>query len=138
MESSQNHRRNRGTAIVEAAIIFPILFLLTFGIIEYGWMFLKQQQVTNAARQAARLAATIDSTNSQVTSQISTPLNNYGLGACGYATALSPLNVATATRGQLVSVTISVPYGNIDITGFTLLPLPTTISAQVTMEKEGS
>lgn len=140
MFNSQNiHRQHRrASIIVEAAILFPILFLLTFGIIEYGWMFLKHQQVTNAARQAARLAANIDSTNSQVNSQITTQMNNYGLGSSGYTTAISPANVATATRGQLVSVTISVPYANIDITGFTLLPLPTTISAQVTMGKEGS
>ena len=42
--------------MVEAAIVFPILLMLTLGAIEYGWLFLNAQQVTNAARQGARIA----------------------------------------------------------------------------------
>jgi Flp pilus assembly protein TadG len=124
---------------VEAALLFPIVMMLTFGVIEYGWMFLKHQQVTNAARQAARLAATVDATNGQVTSQVTSMMSTYGLGSSGYTTTIAAgtNNNVSQPRGTLVSVTVSVPYGNIDITGFTLLPLPSTISAKVTMEKEG-
>ena len=130
-------KHRRGSLTVEAALLLPLIFMLTFGLIEYGWMFLKQQQITNTARQCARLGAMVDGTNAQVSSQIITMMNNYGLGSSGYSTTIAPGNLATAPRGSQISVTISVPYSNIDVTGFTLLPLPATISAKVSMQKEG-
>jgi len=130
-------KHRRGSLTVEAALLLPLLFMLTFGLIEYGWMFLKQQQITNTARQCARLGAMVDGTNTAVTNQITSMMNSYGLGSSGYTTAISPANVATAARGSQVSVTISVTYSRIDVTGFTLLPMPATISAKVSMQKEG-
>jgi Flp pilus assembly protein TadG len=54
-------RDERGAAAVEFAIIAPVLILLLFGIVEYGFMFDAQLQVTGAARQAAReMAVTAD------------------------------------------------------------------------------
>ena len=35
--------------VTEAALVLPILLLVTFGAIRYGWFFLKAQQITNAA-----------------------------------------------------------------------------------------
>jgi Flp pilus assembly protein TadG len=131
------HNRRRGSLTVEAALLLPLLFMLTFGLIEYGWMFLKQQQITNTARQSARLGAMVDGTNAAVSNQISTMMNTYGLGSSGYSATIAPGNVQTAARGSQISVTISIPYSNIDVTGFTLLPMPTTISAKVSMQKEG-
>ena len=50
----QLHRRD-GLAVVEMAIVLPLLILLTFGMIEYGWLFLRSQEISNAARQGARI-----------------------------------------------------------------------------------
>ena len=49
--------RQSGLATIEMAMVLPLLMLLTLGVIEYGWMFLKSQQITNAARQGARAGA---------------------------------------------------------------------------------
>jgi Flp pilus assembly protein TadG len=130
-------RGPRGTALVEMAIVLLLLMLLTLGAIEYGWMFLKQEQLTNAARQASRLASTPDATTAQVTSQITTAMSSYGMGSTGYTTTLTPTNIGTATRGQTVTVKISVAYNKVGITNFSLLPMPTTLSATLSMEKEG-
>lgn len=56
-----NHRHSeRGAALVEAAIVLPILLLLTFGI----WTTARAWNVSNtldhAAREAARYGATVD------------------------------------------------------------------------------
>jgi len=48
--------RRTGTTLVEAAFVLPLLLLVVLGAIEYGWLFYKQQQITNAARHAARIA----------------------------------------------------------------------------------
>lgn len=44
-------------ALVEFAFIAPILFLLIFGIIEFGWAFYQRLDVRHGAREGARLAA---------------------------------------------------------------------------------
>lgn len=50
-------RRQRGVALVEIALIAPLLFLLVFGIIEFGWAFYQLLDVRHGARETARLAA---------------------------------------------------------------------------------
>ena len=43
--------------MVEFAIAAPLLFLLLFGIIDFGWAFSQNLDVKHAAREGARLAA---------------------------------------------------------------------------------
>lgn len=50
-------RREDGAALVEFAFVAPLLFLLVFGIIEFGWGFLQYLDVRHGARETARLAA---------------------------------------------------------------------------------
>jgi Flp pilus assembly protein TadG len=136
-ENLTRHNR-RGTALVEMALALLLLMLLTLGAVEYGWFFLKQQQITNTARQAARVACTADATNATVKATVDSLMSSYGMGATGYAQPYSPTDVSSAARGTSVSVTVSVTYSKITITNFKLLPMPTTVSATVAMEKEGS
>jgi Flp pilus assembly protein TadG len=44
----------RGQALVEAALTFPLLFLLFFGIIEFSLVVLSYNTISNAAREGAR------------------------------------------------------------------------------------
>ena len=130
-------RTRHGTALVEMALALLLLMLLTMGAIEYGWFFLKQQQITNAARQGARIASTADASTSDATTYVGTLMTNYGMGSSGYTASASPTEVKGLARGTSISYTVSVPYSAITITNFKLLPLPTTVSATVAMEKEG-
>jgi Flp pilus assembly protein TadG len=126
----------RGTSALEMSVVLLILMYITLGAVEYGWLFLKQEQITNAAREAARLAITPSATNSSVSAEIGTLMSSYGLANSGYTSSL-PSNVATVSVGSTLSVGISVTYSNIEITHFSMLPLPSTVSATVTMVKEG-
>lgn len=56
---SPNRRRkdDRGAALVEFALVVPVLFLLILGIIEFAWTFGQFLDVRHGAREAARLAA---------------------------------------------------------------------------------
>lgn len=124
----------RASTLIEAAIVLPLLLLVIFGLIEYGSLFLRLQQVENVARQAARTAALPDATSGQVSTLISTMMNNAGLGASGYTPTVSSIAV---DPGEQVSVTIQITYANISITNAPLIPVPTTISRTVVMAKEG-
>jgi len=50
-------REERGSVIVEAAIIVPLLILLTFGAIEFGIAFRDSAAVSSSTRAGARLAS---------------------------------------------------------------------------------
>lgn len=47
-------RRERGAAMVEMAIVLPLLLLLVFGIIEFGRLYNAQVTLTHAAREGIR------------------------------------------------------------------------------------
>jgi Flp pilus assembly protein TadG len=45
---------HKGTAVVEFAIVAPLLFLILFGIIEFGILLYDKAMITNASREGAR------------------------------------------------------------------------------------
>lgn len=47
-------KNEEGQALVEFALVLPILLLILCGIIDFGWLFYNQYNVDNAARAAAR------------------------------------------------------------------------------------
>jgi Flp pilus assembly protein TadG len=49
-------RSERGTAVVEFALVAPLLFLIVFGIIEFGRILNAYNQLTQLAGQGARAA----------------------------------------------------------------------------------
>ncbi len=49
-------RASIGQSAVEFALVAPLLFLLLFGIVDFGRAMFYQNEVTNAAREGARIA----------------------------------------------------------------------------------
>jgi Flp pilus assembly protein TadG len=132
-------RPRRGSTLVEAAIVLPLLILVVFGLIEYGSLLLRLQQIENATRQAARYAATPDATQAATTTLISTLMTTAGMpnSSSHYTVTTTPTDIATASRGDQITIKISVTYNNIAITKSSLIPVPTTVSRTVVMAKEG-
>jgi len=50
----RRRRDDSGAAAVEFALVMPILLMLVFAIISFGWLFAQKQALGNAARQTAR------------------------------------------------------------------------------------
>lgn len=50
-------RSERGAAMIEFAIVAPLLFLLLFGIVDGGKFFFEYNQIAGAARAGARAGA---------------------------------------------------------------------------------
>ncbi len=53
----RSKRKQRGAVAVEFALVSPLLFLVLFAIIEFGWTFSQILDTRHATREAARLAA---------------------------------------------------------------------------------
>lgn len=138
MVKEKQKSRYRGAAIVEAAVVFPLIFLLTFGVIEYGWLFLKAQQITNAARHGARIGIRADATSQQVLDAVSVLMTDAGMQNSGYyPPTITPADVSSLSAGDPLEVRITVPCENIALINIPLLPEPNNLSATVTMAKEG-
>lgn len=47
-------KSERGQAVVEFALVLPLLLVLLLGILDFGWIFVNQYQAEKAAASAAR------------------------------------------------------------------------------------
>jgi Flp pilus assembly protein TadG len=150
-------RRNRnvsrrGAVLVEAAIVFPVLLLVTFGAIRYGWFFLKLQQITDAARCGARKAALYNVTQSEVTDIIRALL--VGDRIIGATDTLpveytitndadevrTTADVTEAAPQEKITVSISIPAADVDILPIGLFrfePADWHLRSSMTIAKEG-
>ena len=132
--------RYHGTAIVEMAIVITVLMYLTLGVIEYGWLFVKSQQITNAARQAARAAIRQNATNDQIVGEfgiITVLMNEAKMADSGYEVDMP--DVPSIPAGDALTITITAPCANIAlINAPDFLPTPGEVEAAVTMAKEGT
>jgi hypothetical protein len=55
--SRGRHESEAGAALLEFALVLPLLLILLFGIIEAAWAFNQQLEVRHGAREGARLVA---------------------------------------------------------------------------------
>jgi Flp pilus assembly protein TadG len=129
-------RREGGLALVEMALVLPLLVLLLFALIEYGWLFYKYQQINGAARQGCRIAVTQPATTAQVTTAVDQLMAQFGMAGVNYDIVLTPPAVEQLP-GITIEVRVEVPYEDLELTGFPL-PLPTQLVGEMSMVKEGA
>lgn len=100
---------NRGAAAVEFAVLFLLLMIILFGIIEFGFIWMQSHYIANAAREGARVAA-----KGHDDTQVETAIKDYlkGLyssdrvdGTGGY----SPPGGGCCETGDFIEVAISDP-----------------------------
>jgi hypothetical protein len=60
LANRQGAGRQGGAAAVEFAFVFPILFLLMYGVIVYAYIFVIQQSLHYAAQEGAEAAVKVD------------------------------------------------------------------------------
>lgn len=57
------HDREDGAAAVELAVVLPLVVMMIFGIISFGFIFHHKLSLSDGAREAARFGATLPVTN---------------------------------------------------------------------------
>ncbi|WP_404312919.1 pilus assembly protein [Agrococcus terreus] len=115
-------RSDKGAAAVELALVLPILLLLAFGIIAFGYAFHIQTVLDNAARDAVRIAA-LDTSASRVVNA-----KQAGVDSASASITITRDDVviapATCSAGATVRATITIEdfellggLGAVDLTG---------------------
>ena len=140
MQALRDRRRERGTSVVEMAIVLPLLLMLIFGIGEFGLMFTQWQTLTNAAREGARIGVVFRGTDcvpATVQSEIVNAVNTY-MTNTGVATAsISTTSTGACTgAGTQLMVTSQVPYAFGALPFLAGLQTSITLSATSTMRNE--
>ena len=123
-----------GAALVEMAVVFPLLLTMILGMIEMARLGMVSQLLTTAAREGCRVAVIQGKTQADVQARVNAVLAGSGISV-GTVTP-TPSNWATASTGTAVTVSLSVPYSRV-----TWIPLPrflktATIRASATMNAE--
>lgn len=111
--------RHRGGAILEAALVLPILFTISFGMVEFGYFFFVKHTLQAAAREGARTGIVPSATNAKVTSTVATAMEAAGFDGIAYevniqhGTSDANLNVATAPAQTPVKVVVHCSWSAI-------------------------
>lgn len=96
-------RSERGAALVEFAIVLPLLMTLIFGVIEFGSLYNENLEVRSAAREGSRLAAVDNGCVPPAPAACSAP-------GSAQLTDLKAATQARATGLATTAVNVSVTY----------------------------
>jgi Flp pilus assembly protein TadG len=110
MSKRTNPSKKRGQALVEFALVIPLLLLLVFGIIDAGRLIYTYNTVANAARNGARVAIVNQSTSGTATCD-TTAVTAYAVGCAissGIGLGLTGANVSVAYRDPTDTTTCTV------------------------------
>jgi Flp pilus assembly protein TadG len=127
-------RCRKGAAVVEFAVVAPVLFLLLLGMIECGRMIMVQQSLTTAVREGARIAVSEGNNAAAAIDAVQSFLG--GTGIKGAKVAVKPTNVGTMAHGQPISVSASVPFRKVSWLPNPFFFADKTLSSTATMRRE--
>ena len=134
-------KNEKGAALVEFAIVLPLLLMLVFGMIEFSIMFYDKAVITNASREGARAGIVYDFPDRISTGDIETIVGNY---CGGRLITFGSTNQETTTvigpcinAGDTITVTVTYPYDFLVLPNFvTTLTGPMDLSAVTIMRCE--
>ena len=134
-------KNQKGAALVEFAIVLPLLLVLVFGMIEFSIMFYDKSVITNASREGARAGIVYSYPNRITEGEIEATVGNYvsnkliTFGATTpSAEEMTTVTGQCANAGDVVTVAVTFPYeflvlpnfittltGSIDLSAVTIM-----------------
>ena len=104
----RTQERERGAAMVEFAVILPVLIVLVFGIIHFAIAFNRVQGLHAAAREGARTASIPTATLSDVDDRVTEALT--GINYDGAPSIAVPTGGCSGRTGEEVRVEVTAQY----------------------------
>jgi Flp pilus assembly protein TadG len=121
-----------GQAVVEFALVLPVILILVLGSIDAGWLLYAKISTTAAAREAARAVSVLDKTE----------YGTFQSVADAKATTVpgnEAVDVSLKSYSEGAPVTVTVTTTVSPLVGFlptSIIPNPATITSQVSMRLE--
>ena len=137
-------QKRRGATVVEFAMVVPILFLLVFGMIEFGRYVMLQQIAITSTREGSRKAALGTTTSDQ---QVETVVRDY-LAAGGVQSSVAndpskvivnvnPSNLSGMASGTPITVDVQMSFADLGwLSGDFFGLAGINVNASTTMERE--
>jgi len=105
--------KEKGSAAVEFALVLPLLLMMLFMIIEFGFVLYDKAVITNASREGARAGILMSDPRASAANIVNT-VNAYGAGnLISFGAATTSTTVVGApcpASGDDIMVTVSYPY----------------------------
>ena len=136
-------RFRSGNAVLDMALVMPLLIGLTFGACEYGYALYVKHSLQAAAREGARAAIVAGATATDVQTAVDNSMAAAGFAQSKYTRppTVAPTGWATAAAGTTITVTVNTTWASI---GIHVLPSylggisdTKAMSGSTTMRKEG-
>ena len=123
-------RRGNGQALVEFALLVPLLIIIVLGIVEFGRIWMTMNVLASAAREGARIAAVTSPDPAQVQTAVENTLN---------AANITGATITTTGPNLANEVTVRVQINYTVITGSFVPGLNSTmpLSRSVVVHWEG-
>jgi len=104
--------RRSGAAVVEFAVVVPLLFMVILGIIEFGRAMMVGELVNNAARTGCRQGVLNGSATSDIQTAVNNCVNSAGIGSTTINVLVNgtPADASTAVTGDSITVTVTAPF----------------------------
>jgi Flp pilus assembly protein TadG len=122
-------KADRGSAVVEFALVMPVLLVVTLGMLQVGLMVRDQLIVTQAARAGAREASVAESVQ-----EIRAAVVSSAVGIDPARVAVTTAAAAARGSSRSVRVTYDMPI-SVPFVGW-LFPPAVTLSADASMRQE--
>lgn len=128
------NRNRSGAAVVEFAVVAPLMIMMTLGLMEISRIVMVKQLLVNASREGARLAILPQATSTDVRNQVLEDLQ--AVSVSGVTVSISPTTLATENAGTPVTVSASVAAADVSWIPHPLYSFNTTLVGSTTMRKE--
>jgi Flp pilus assembly protein TadG len=92
MSGLKFRRAQDGAAAVEFALVAPLLLMLLFGIISFGFVFAQKLALGNGARQGARLGVVSGVTCAQIYSQAQSASSTIGMSSSAVSVSITKVS----------------------------------------------
>lgn len=133
MNQKRKRFARRGAAVVETAVVAPLMLLAMFGMIEVGYAFMVKQTVTLASREGCRAGALPGGNMADVQAAVDASMGAADL--TGYATTSNISSVGPTDTE--VWVEVSMPLDRVGFTGQMMGGGSFDITSRTTMRREG-
>lgn len=134
MRQAPKHLRTtwrRGNAILEAALVLPVLLSLSFGTVEFGHFFFVKHTIQAAARDGTRAAILPGADSTSVARAVERTMVAAGIPTTKYTVSVvqvnkdtlteSAVDLATAATSTPIKVKVTCTWSNVGIRPMNLI-----------------